>query len=68
MKRGKISIGTIAFFVAIGILRGCQDYNLQKENQPASKIREQIEQIKFDDVFIPADSNHDNIINFTYKK
>jgi len=68
MKKGKISIGTIVLFASIGLLRSCQDYNLNKQLE-ADRINQITNpEITFEEIFTPARENVEEELHIDYKK
>lgn len=49
--------GFIAFFL-IGTLRSCEETKLKQEQKAKEMFNQTIKEIKFEDIFIPADNNN----------
>ena len=67
MQKRRFSLGTIAFFTAIGILRGCQEYNLDKQLEMERINQIPKDGISFEEILNPPDNNPEEI-EFNHKK
>ncbi|MBQ6323641.1 MAG: hypothetical protein IJI22_02280 [Bacilli bacterium] len=67
MAKRRISIGTIAFFVSIGVLRGCQEYRIEQQEE-ANKIYDVPEIKRIEEIYKPAEKNDAKELKLVYKK
>lgn len=68
MQKKKISLGTIIVFTTIGILRGCEDYNLNKQLEAERNNHILNEGTRFEEIIVPPGNYDFEEIEFDYKK
>lgn len=58
IKNKKVFIGSLVAFAIIGLFNSCQDYKLKQESKEGNIIKTKSEEITFDDIFTPAESDY----------
>ena len=58
IKNKKVFVGSLIAFAIIGLFNSCQDYKLKQESKVGNIIKMNTEEITFDEIFTPAESDY----------
>lgn len=61
IKNLRVFATSALIFAVIGTLNACRDSKLNDQSNPAKSIQNSIENIKFEDIFVPVEETDINI-------